>query len=126
MEVADTKVRVDGKVSEATTPVAVAGPLLVTTKLNLTVSPGLAVALSTVFKMLTSEEVGLLLPEEPTVVLAVEELLLGLESELVEEAVAVLIRVCPTIPVFTVALIVVVAEAPFSNVPIVHKLVLAI
>ena len=58
VDVADTKVSKDDKVSEATTPVAVSGPLFLTTKVNIKVFPVFTIALFTVFTILTSELVS--------------------------------------------------------------------
>ena len=54
VDVAETKVSKDGRVSEATTPVAASGPLFFTTKVKIKVLPALTVVLFTVLTMLTS------------------------------------------------------------------------
>ena len=59
VDVADTKVSKEDKVSEATTPVAVSGPLFLTTKVNIKVFPVFTVAVFTVLTMLTSVLVAL-------------------------------------------------------------------
>ena len=90
-------------------------------------SPGFGLLLLTVLEMpMSAPELPLPLPGLFTVKLTVEELFPLLESVLVDVTVARLTMDCPAVPLFMVALMVVVAEDPFSNVPMVHKLVVAL